>query len=149
MSAARVGHQAPLLTGKIGTRIINAALAMELGHSTSDSTSVPDATPNGSHHHHDTHALPPAFIQKAHWHYSSVKRAALDLDEDVIDFRRGLTVKQKNDLKHVDSMPGTKIGTACQAYKDTCLGSVEDVRGVEGVPIYEHNDFPGTKCNGI
>ena len=146
MSAARVGYQAQLLKGKIGHQIINA-LKMELSHDISDPTSVPDAATNGSHHHHDTHALPPAFIQKAHWHYSSVKKAALDLDEDVIDFRRGLTIKQKEELKHVDTMPAARIATACQAYKDAYLDSTEGIQGVEDVPIYEHNDFPGMSRN--
>ena len=94
-------------------------------------------------HHHDTHAVPPAFIQKAHWHYSSVKKAELDLDEDVIDFRRGLTAKQKNALRQAGVMPMSKIGEACRAYKEAYLGSKEDVQNVQDVPMYEHTEFPG------
>ena len=102
--------------------------------------------PNGSSnevHHHDTHALPPAFIQKAHWHYSSVKKAVLDLDEDVIDFRRGLTAQQKNALKHVDTLSASTIQSACENYKEALLGSTDEVEGIEDVKIYEHTDFPG------
>lgn len=96
-------------------------------------------------HHHDTHAVPPAFIHKAHWHYSSVKKSALDLDEDVIDFRRGLTTQQKNALKPVGNMSASTINTACRAYKQAYLGSTEDVQDVGDVTIYEHSDFPGKR----
>jgi hypothetical protein len=112
--------------------------------STATAQVAPDS---GSAHHHDTHALPPAFIQKAHWHYASVKKAELDLDEDVIDFRRGLTAQQKNALRLISNMSAPQVEKACRAYKEDYLGSEEDVQGVEEVRIFEHTDFPGKMSN--
>lgn len=106
-----------------------------------------DTRTSPSNHHHDIHALPPAFIQKAHWHYSSVKKAALDLDEDVVDFRRGLTAQQRNVLKPLDNIPSTVVADACKVYKQSYFGQQDDVRLEENageVTIYEHAEFPGT-----
>jgi hypothetical protein len=115
---------------------------MELSTAAAAVETVP--SPNGSHHH-DTHAIPPTFIQKVHWHYSSVKRIALDLDEDVIDFRRGLTAGQKEVLKPVGSLHASAVEAACTSYKKAYLGSNEDVQGLEDVRIYEHAEFPGRR----
>jgi hypothetical protein len=113
---------------------------MNISTATAEGGVNPDTS---SHHHHDTHALPPEFIQKAHWHYASVKKAELDLDEKVIDFRRGLTAQQKSALRHVGTMSATQVGKACRAYKEGYLGSAVDIENVQDVTIYEHTDFPG------
>jgi alkylated DNA repair protein alkB family protein 1 len=113
---------------------------MELSTATSNATA-----PEANGHHHDTHAVPPAFIQKAHWHYSSVKKAVLDLDEDVIDFRRGLTAHQKDVLKPVNTLPASAIEAACMAYKKAYLGSTEEIQDIEDVTVYEHIEFPGKR----
>jgi hypothetical protein len=109
------------------------------------STAANAAAGDNDDHHHDTHAMPPAFIQKAHWHYSSVKETTLDLDEHVIDFRRGLTIHQKSVLQPVGSLLASTVEAACTAYKKAYLGSTEAVQGLEDVTIYEHSEFPGRR----
>lgn len=101
---------------------------------------APDANNN---HHHDIHGIPPQFLQAKHWHYSSVKKSVLDLDEDVIDFRRGLSPHQKQILQEKDILPASTVQAACEAYKNAYLRSDETVQGVEDVRIYEHTEFPG------
>jgi hypothetical protein len=112
----------------------------------STAAAIAETTSNlDSNHHHDTHAMPPEFIQKVHWHYSAVKKATLDFDEDVIDFRGGLTVKQKQDLQPVETMSTTQIQTACDAYKKAYIESSDPVDDVSNVTVYEHKEFPGKR----
>ncbi|KIW08760.1 uncharacterized protein PV09_00698 [Verruconis gallopava] len=126
-------------------RLVQNLISMDVSaaSSSSSSSSVALVEQSGDAHHHDRHAIPPMFIQKAHWHYSTVKKAALDLDEDVVDFRRGLTLKQKNDLKIVGSLSAKRLETVCSQYIQARVGTSEAMEGLEDVTIYEHNDFPG------
>lgn len=121
---------------------INEISKMNMGTATTEAASDP-ATPSNGAHHHEIHALPPAFIQKAHWHYTSVKKASLDLDENVIDFRRGLTPQQKHELTSVGIISASTIASACQGYKQARLDSNQPVDGVQDATIYEHKTFPG------
>jgi len=136
------GHHLPI---KIYSDTIKTFIKMNLGTAAAENVSRSPQT----NHHHDTHALPPAFIQKAHWHYTSVKRATLDADEDVIDFRRGLTAQQIQALKPIGTVAASRINEACQAYKDAYLGSVHDVHDIKDVTIFEHHHFPGTRNLGL
>lgn len=99
--------------------------------------------------HHDTHALPPVFIQKTHWHYQSVKRTDLDNDPEVIDFTRGLSEKQQEILKPVGTVQAATIEAASIAYRNAASGDEHDTSSlgeeVEDVIVYEHAEFPGLR----
>lgn len=99
------------------------------------------------HHHHNTHALPPKFIQKRHWHYQQIKRSALDQDEDVIDFARGLSELQKSILKPVETVSKLTVRAASAAYRTAYFGDerVDEVLDGGGgdVTVYGHEEFPG------
>ncbi|KAF2152120.1 oxidoreductase domain-containing protein [Myriangium duriaei CBS 260.36] len=96
--------------------------------------------------HHDTHALPPMFIQEAYWHYNKVKPADLENDAKVIDFAKGLSEDQARVLRPVGSIKAATIVAACSAFRRAAL--VEDSKSpfkdlIKDAQIYEHQDFPG------
>lgn len=91
-------------------------------------------------HHHDTHAIPPKFVQLAYLHYNKIKIADLNCDENVIDFRRGLTKEQAAVVKVIGTISGLAIQKACSIY-DGGMDSGQTT--IKDVQIYEHQDFPG------
>ena len=96
--------------------------------------------------HHDTHAIPPQFIQEAYWHYNKIKTAELENDEELIDFGRGLSTEQKLLFKPVDMIKASTIESACRAFRDAALQTESDspLRSViQDVTVFEHVHFPG------
>ncbi|KAF2197869.1 hypothetical protein GQ43DRAFT_434781 [Delitschia confertaspora ATCC 74209] len=106
------------------------------------------ATAGKSAAHHDTHALPPKFIQKAHWGYQNMKRAELETDLSIVDFGKELTDEQKRNWKPVGTIQGEKVKEACTKYASVALG--KEI-WEEGVPkervqdrtVFECVEFPG------
>ena len=96
--------------------------------------------------HHDTHAIPPQFIQEAYWHYNKIKTADLDKDEELIDFGRGLSTEQKLLFKPVDVIIASTIESACRAFRDAALQTESDSplrSAIQDVTVFEHVHFPG------
>lgn len=91
-------------------------------------------------HHHDTHAIPPKFVQLAYLHYNKIKIPDLNADDNVIDFRRGLTEEQSLVVKPIGTISGLAIRRACSIYDG---GQEPDENMIQDVQIYEHQDFPG------
>ncbi|KAG8623049.1 hypothetical protein KVT40_008025 [Elsinoe batatas] len=106
-----------------------------------DSPTTPEQ-PNGTGHH-DTHALPPLFVQEACWRYNKMKRADLDDDPNIIDFTRGLSEEQKECLKPNSSISATTVQEACQAFWQESLHEDFASTIANDVPIYSHVNFPG------
>ena len=93
--------------------------------------------------HHDTHALPPKFIQDAYWHYNKLKTQDLDNDLLIIDFARGLTGEQTTALRLVNTIGSSNISAACGAFQHEALDSNGPLPTSADAPVYEHRDFPG------
>ncbi|KAH4116023.1 hypothetical protein HBI70_168250 [Parastagonospora nodorum] len=91
--------------------------------------------------HHDTHATPPEFIQKAHWRYQSMRRADLESDPNVFDLskRQNFTEEQKDIWRPAGIIPASRIQAACEAYAGGQPLSAQH----HDAPIFEHRDFPG------
>ncbi|KAF2188995.1 hypothetical protein K469DRAFT_684259 [Zopfia rhizophila CBS 207.26] len=99
--------------------------------------------------HHDTHALPPKFIQHEHWKYQNMKRAELDNDPKVVDFgsKHGLTEAQRRVWKSVGAIPAARIEEACKSYSIAVFGPDPGYQPalapVKDATIFEHQEFPG------
>ncbi|KAF2221347.1 hypothetical protein BDZ85DRAFT_15869 [Elsinoe ampelina] len=105
-----------------------------------DSSTRPEQNGTG---HHDTHALPPLFVQEACWRYNKMKRADLDNDPNIIDFTRGLSEEQKACLKPESSISATTVQAACQAFWQESMHEDFPSTITTDVPIYSHVKFPG------
>ncbi|KAF2745985.1 hypothetical protein M011DRAFT_527167 [Sporormia fimetaria CBS 119925] len=103
--------------------------------------STATAVQESTSHHHDTHALPPAFIQKEHWRYNVMKKADLDIDPNVFNLRKydQFTEDQAKKWSEVGTIPAEQIETACEAYSNGRPLSSPPKEAI----IYEHTDFPG------
>lgn len=106
-------------------------------------------------HHHDTHAIPPQFIQEQYWHYNKIKISDLEQDESVVNWDKGLSEEQAKVLKPVSTISKSAIEKACIAFRNAALGTEGDETPleteIEDVTVYEHADFPGEfwsiECN--
>ncbi|KAG9887682.1 hypothetical protein KCU82_g18985, partial [Aureobasidium melanogenum] len=101
-------------------------------------------------HHHDTHAIPPQFIQEQYWHYNKVKISDLEKDESVVNWDKGLSEEQAKVLRPVSTISKSAIEKACIAFRNAALGTEGDETPleteIEDVTVYEHADFPGKLC---
>lgn len=90
--------------------------------------------------HHDTHAMPPQFIQREHWRYQSMRKGALEKDPDVVDLRNrdSLSESQQQAWEPTGVIPASRIEAACEAYSGRPLQTPP-----HDAPIFEHRDFPG------
>ncbi|KAF2653845.1 hypothetical protein K491DRAFT_694377 [Lophiostoma macrostomum CBS 122681] len=107
-----------------------------------DLSARPTADRSSSKQHHDTHALPPNFIQREHWRYQTMRKSDLESNINVFDLRNrdSFTEEQRLKWRSAGSIPVSQIEAACIAYKggDPLSSKVEsDAR------IFEHGDFPG------
>ncbi|KAG2164233.1 hypothetical protein JADG_003972 [Aureobasidium aubasidani] len=106
-----------------------------------------DFSADDKDHHHDTHAIPPKFIQEQYWHYNKVKISDLENDESVVDWNKGLSEEQAKVLKPVSTISKSAIENACITFRNAALGTEGDESPleteIEDVTVYEHADFPG------
>ncbi|KAF2825930.1 hypothetical protein CC86DRAFT_467521 [Ophiobolus disseminans] len=100
-----------------------------------------EATERKSSVHHDTHATPPQFIQKAHWRYQSMRKGELESDPNIFDLskRAEFTEDQKAAWRPAGNIPASQIEAVCQAY----AGNKPLNTSPHDAPIFEHRDFPG------
>ena len=91
--------------------------------------------------HHDTHAVPPQFIQKEHWRYQSMRKVDLESDPGIFDLsqRDQFSEERKDIWRPAGKIPAARIEATCQAY----AGGKPLSAPVEDAPIFEHRDFPG------
>ncbi|KAI8931949.1 hypothetical protein NX059_010850 [Plenodomus lindquistii] len=91
--------------------------------------------------HHDTHATPPEFIQRAHWRYQSMRKAELESDPNIFDLskRDTFTDAHKDLWRPAGVIPASQIEAACQAY----AGGTPLSTPVEDAQVFENRDFPG------
>ena len=96
--------------------------------------------------HHDTHALPPMFIQEAYWHYNKVKASDLENDHKVVDIAKGLSPEQAEIIVPVGSIEASTIDSACAAFSNAANTIPEnglvDLTVTEDATVYGHKDFP-------
>jgi alkylated DNA repair protein alkB family protein 1 len=95
---------------------------------------------------HDVHAMPPQAICDLYKKYQKAENASIDADNDIVDFRRGLTSEQQKSIVPVDTISSQVIVEAEKAFRRT--NGLNEVVGDATIPnsctIYEHKEFPGT-----
>ncbi|KAF2281087.1 oxidoreductase domain-containing protein [Westerdykella ornata] len=105
------------------------------------STAAASAPNSTSNHHHDTHALPPNFIQREHWRYQTMRKSELEQNPEVFDLRKysEFTKEQLEKWSCAGVIPASQIQAACEAYNggQSLRDAAKDAR------IFEHRDFPG------
>ena len=91
--------------------------------------------------HHDTHAMPPQFIQTEHWKYQSMKKTDLLNDPTIFDLGsyHSFTEEQKRAWKPAGTISAQRIQAACESYGGNRPLSIP----AKDAPIFEHRDFPG------
>src|ERR1700712_4355568 len=95
---------------------------------------------------HDVHAMPPQAICDLYKKYQKADNASIDVDLDIVDFRRGLTSEQEKRIVPVDTVASEVIVEAEMAFRSTNEDDLGDrvTKSPPSCTIYEHMDFPGT-----
>lgn len=97
-------------------------------------------------HQFDAYAKPPSHIREVYKKYQKPSQA-LDSDPEIVDFKRGLTESQCNDIKVIGRIPKERLAETFNAFgranynRDS--GSFGPSSIVSDASIYEHHQLPG------
>ena len=97
-----------------------------------------------SSQHHDPHERPPDHIRNVYKKYQKMKLRDLDKDPDIVDFKRGLSEKQKRHIKVIKEYKPEELTPAFRAFE-----GIQDPTDSQGslidslILVYEHSDMPG------
>ncbi len=92
----------------------------------------------------DTHQRPPESIKSIYKFYQTLKLDDLDVNPDILDFRRGLSLEQKEQCKQVDTMLSETVRDACIRFGHPRQDDDDDdYAHFVDTPIFEHGKVPG------
>ena len=88
----------------------------------------------------DAHEVAPGLVRQCFKHYQKLSREAIDCDEDILDFRRGLSYSQQQLITQSSEIPVLDVARAClflarrdDSISETCSAAC----------IYEVKSMPG------
>ena len=91
--------------------------------------------------------MPPQPLCNLYKTYQKMDDVSVDSDLNVVDFRRGLTIEQKEKIVPVDSVTSEVITAAHVKFVESSQSTNGKPRNLSTSPdpctVYEHKDFDG------
>lgn len=88
----------------------------------------------------DAHQKPPDFLKDVYKKYQKLKGVALEQDEDIIDFKRGLSIKQEDLFKVTEWMSPEATQAVFKAFEDN---NETPLILPDRIYAYHHLELPG------
>ncbi len=89
----------------------------------------------------EAHERPPEAVREVFKLYSKMKTTAIESDQDILDFLRGLTARQEANLLHTNGISKEQLQALENKFQ---LSASTELPHNPTVSVYEARDIPGT-----